>query len=122
METAVTAIPGLEAEVKPLTFVDAGIEISNGNGVNGMARRVGLYLGERGFPVKRLTNADRFSYRATKVYYRKGYIDAARSVAEQIAKPQYMEKRNKFDRPNIHVKVIIGKDLAADPTFRKEKS
>jgi Flp pilus assembly protein TadD len=87
------------------------IEISNGNGVNKMARMVGDYLEGRGFRVTRLTNAAYFNHTKTKIFYRKEYHDAADQVAEQLPVFQSKEETEGFDRANIAMKILIGKDL-----------
>lgn len=88
-----------------------GIEISNGNGVNRMAGRVGNYLQQRGLKVVRFTNADRFNYAGTKIFYQKGHHESAKRVAEQFPALQNMEELKKLDRSNIQIKVLIGRDL-----------
>lgn len=90
---------------------DAAIEISNGNGVNGMAARVGDYLKEKGLRVVRLTNADNFRHGGTRVFFQEGYDQMADHVAEQLPVIHKKEERKKLDRPSIKVKVLIGKDL-----------
>lgn len=94
-----------------LSLNGAGIEISNGNGVNRMAKRVVEYLKEKGFKVSRLTNADHFRYSGTKIIYQKEYDQAAEEVAQHIPTYQLKEEIEKLDRPNIKVKILIGKDL-----------
>ncbi len=90
----------------------AGIEISNGNGINGMARRMGNFLRNKGYNVVRLTNADNFSHAETIIYYQMEYLHDAYHVAQQIPGYQNMGKRERFDRSNINIKVLIGKDTA----------
>ena len=87
------------------------IEISNGNGVNNMARMVGDYLERKGFRVTRLTNANDFDYAETKIFYQKEYHDSADQVAEQLPVFQGKEETERFDRANIKIKILIGKDL-----------
>lgn len=87
------------------------IEISNGNGVNKMARTVGDYLKGRGFRVTRLTNANYFNYADTKIFYQKEYNDAADHVAEQLPVFQSKEETENFDLASIKIKILIGKDL-----------
>ncbi len=87
------------------------IEVSNGNGVNNMARMVGDYFREKGFRVTRLTNADYFDYVETKIFYQKEYQSAADQVAEQLPVFRRKEETEKFDRPDIKIKILIGKDL-----------
>lgn len=88
-----------------------GIEISNGNGVNRMARRMGKYLNEKGFRVARLTNADNFNHAKTVISYQKDYLNEAQKVEQQIPGNQAMGKAVKHERPQVKIKVIIGKDI-----------
>jgi len=105
------ATPASPAKGKKRVGPNVGIEISNGNGANGMARKVGGYLKERGLPVKRYTNADHFQYRKTKIYYQAGCYEAAQDVAAQLPGSQKMERKQILDRTHIQVKVLIGKDM-----------
>ncbi len=72
---------------------------------------VGDYLKGKGFKVTRLTNADYFNYAETKIFYQKEYRSAADQVAEQLPVFRSKEEKEKFDRPNITMKILIGKDL-----------
>ena len=91
---------------------EIGIEISNGNGVNQMAKKVGEYLKEMEMKVVRLANANNFNYSKTKIFYENGYHEEAEYVSKQLlAGIDNMEELKKLDRPNIRVKVLIGKDL-----------
>jgi Flp pilus assembly protein TadD/cell division protein FtsN len=88
-----------------------GIEISNGNGAYRMAKKVGDYLKEKGLKVTRLTNANNFNHSGTKIFYQKEYNEAGEYVAEQLPVFWSKEETEKFDRPNIKIKILIGKDL-----------
>ena len=91
---------------------EVGIEVSNGNGVNQMAQKVGDYLTTLGMKVARLTNANKFNQEITKIFYLNGYETEAEYVAEQMPLgKRNLEAVKKFDRPGINVKVLIGKDL-----------
>jgi Flp pilus assembly protein TadD/cell division septation protein DedD len=96
---------------KLLHLKDADIEISNGNGVHRMARRVGDYLKEKGVKVTRLTNANNFKHTETRIFYQKEYQAAADHLVEQLPVAGNKEETGKFDRPNIKIKILIGKDL-----------
>jgi tetratricopeptide (TPR) repeat protein len=98
---------------------ETGIEISNGNGVNRMARRVGNYLQERGLSIVRLTNANHFKHRETKIFYREGYDEVAGDLEEQLPMFQGTEVKQ-LDRANVKVKVLIGKDLVPYNKMFKE--
>lgn len=101
-------------------IVAAEIEVSNGNGVNRMARRVGNDLKDKGLNVTRLTNADHFGYQETKIFYLSPYLHDAYAVAKQIPGWQNMEKVDTFSRQNTKIRVLIGKDLI--PYRRPKKS
>jgi tetratricopeptide (TPR) repeat protein len=88
------------------------IEISNGNGVRHMARNVGIYLTPKGFRTTRLTNADHFNYPETRIYYRKGYRQAALRLAGEI--PGLRNNSNIVEQDQTKrrtIKVLIGKDI-----------
>jgi Flp pilus assembly protein TadD len=87
------------------------IEISNGNGVRKMAKRVGDYLKIKGAKVTRITNAPHFNFAETKIYYQDTYLHEAYKIAKEIPGFQNMEKSSNLSLNNIHVKVLIGKDL-----------
>lgn len=88
-----------------------GIEISNGNGVNGMARMIGNYLNENGIKVVRLTNASNFNHHETKIYYEKGYHKAANYLAGCFPAGNNLKELEKLDRSHVKVKILLGKDL-----------
>jgi len=88
-----------------------GIEVSNGNGTPRMARKMGDYLKTRGLKVSRVTNANHFDHRVSKIYYQEGYHEAASRLADQLPALDGMEEAKRFDRPDIKIKLLIGKDL-----------
>jgi tetratricopeptide (TPR) repeat protein len=111
-EVKQSVVDDQRAGTKGVTLLKGvGIEISNGNGVNRNARKVGNYLEGKGLNVIRLTNANHFKQAGTRIYYQKEYNEAADYVAEQLPVFQDMIEVKRFDRPNIKVKVLIGKDL-----------
>jgi len=63
------------------------LEVSNGNGVTGMAARVGKWLGEQGIKSARLTNQKPFNEPMTTVQYRSGQYEAAQRVARSLPAP-----------------------------------
>ncbi len=91
----------------------AGIEVSNGNGKSHMARDIRTYLKAQGFSVVRVTNARHFNHAEGSIHYEKEYRDVAMEIAGQIPQIKDMKEVDKCDRPNVKVKVLIGKDLIA---------
>jgi hypothetical protein len=97
------------------------IEVSNGNGVRRMAKRVGNYLKNKGTKVTRLTNAHHFNFASTKIYYQDKYLHEAYKIAKEIPGFQNMENDNNLRLDNVHIKVLIGKDLISyDKYFIRE--
>jgi tetratricopeptide (TPR) repeat protein len=86
------------------------VEVSNGNGVSGMARRLGRHLAREGFRVGRLTNADHFGYRQTIVFHSKGTEDRARLIADALPRNIQVPIVELNDRAG-HIQVRIGSDM-----------
>ena len=95
----------------PNILKDVEVEVTNGNGVNRMAFRVGTYLANKGLNVTRYTNADHFNFNQTKIYYHDDFLQDAFNVAKHIPGLQNMEKCKEFNQENIKIKVVLGKDL-----------
>jgi tetratricopeptide (TPR) repeat protein len=107
--------PVPEPSVQPLDLgafpLGVRLEISNGNGINHMARNVGTYLIERGYDPPRLTNADHFAYEKSVIFYRDGLLAMASDVASHLPGWQEMEKVDHLERSTIGVKLLLGRDL-----------
>jgi Flp pilus assembly protein TadD len=108
-ESAKTQVPG---DV-PKSFANVGLEVSNGNGVNNMARNIARYLREKGFNIVRLTNADRFNYSKTTLMYKPECSDATQELAKQLPEVPAMQEVKTLDRPNVRMKIVLGKDLVS---------
>jgi hypothetical protein len=60
------------------------LEVTNGNGVAGMARLVGRWLATQGLDNVRLTNQRPFAQQTTLIQYRSGHEEEARRVARSL--------------------------------------
>ena len=89
--------------------VASRLEISNGNGVSGMAARVGKWLATQGLPANRLTNQQKFSQQQTVVQYRNGHEDAALRVARSLPANARAEAAP-TQGLRSDVRVVIGRD------------
>lgn len=87
------------------------IEISNGNGVNLMARRVGKYLSNKGYNVKALSNASNFNHSQTTIYYYPGFYGQAQQLTKHIPGFQKTGKLVESRQIKKDIKVLIGKDI-----------
>ena len=85
------------------------LEVSNGNGVAGMAARVGRWLATQGVQTERLTNQQPFRQQQTVIQYRSGHEEAALHVARSLpanAKAQAMPTQGL----RSDVRVVLGRD------------
>jgi Tfp pilus assembly protein PilF len=83
------------------------IEVSNGNGRRHMAARTRQYLRDQGVPVARITNAKHFGFEASTIFYREGYGERARALAEKFPVPfEFREVENQY----AHVRLRFGSD------------
>jgi tetratricopeptide (TPR) repeat protein len=100
-----------------------GIEVSNGNGAAHMARDIAEYLKAKGFKVVRLTNADNFNHAEGSIVYEKEYEELAGQISGAIPHITDVKQTGKLDRPNVKVKVVVGKDLVSHRgEFRIQKN
>jgi hypothetical protein len=97
---AVAAMPPLEA---------SRVEISNGNGIAGMARRVGKWLTTHGIATARLSNQRPYIQQTTVVQYRPGGAEDAERLARAMPGPAHVELR---PTPNLRtdLRVVLGHD------------
>ncbi|MCQ4145158.1 LytR C-terminal domain-containing protein [Vogesella sp. AC12] len=103
------AQPALPTDTPPLARA-ALYEVSNGNGITGMARRVNQALLAQGHPAARLTNSKPFRQPVTVVEYRPGYAGmAARLSASLPLKPAITEKVDL--RQSTDVRLVLGRDV-----------
>jgi len=91
------------------------IEISNGNGVAGMAAQLGRLLARQGLPSATLSNAASFARPQTLVQYRPGNAEAALRVANSLPAPARLEA-SLAPQAGTDVRVVLGRDWVAGAT------
>ena len=93
--------------------VDEGlqIEISNGNGVEGIAGRLRNYLQSKGSSVVRLTNADYYGYSESTLFYRPGNRAAAEELllALPVKNVSLQESANLSEK--VDARLLLGRDF-----------
>lgn len=92
------------------------IEVSNGNGVTGMARKVAGYLDGEGYSGARLTNQKPFRVLSSQVQYRVGYREQAQSLVSTLPGYATLIQANNL-RGDISIRVVLGKDLAGNVAY-----
>jgi Tfp pilus assembly protein PilF len=97
------------------------IEVSNGNGVTGMARTVSEFLQHKGLAKARLTDQRPFQQIQTEIQYRPGSYSLADQVSHMMPnQPQIVESHTL--RRDIRVRVMLGKDMTRQIAYFAQRS
>jgi hypothetical protein len=87
-----------------------GLEVSNGNGVTGMAYRVARYVHDHAnAPMARLSNLKPYTQPTTEIRYRPGMLEAARAVNHDLPKIVQLVEDPKLAH-GTNVRVVLGHD------------
>ncbi len=88
------------------------IEVSNGNGTNGMAARLRQFLQHQGASVVRLTNADNFTYARSTIYYREGYRAPAEAIAAMFPSHTIALQKSDHLAERVDALLLLGWDFS----------
>lgn len=101
---------------RPLaTLPEMLVEVSNGAGRNKLAARTRQYLGSNDITVGRLTNAAHFNFATSTIFYRKGYGDKAREIADMFPMPMNLKA---ITEQRSHIRILLGADSLDFDTTR----
>ena len=92
------------------------LEISNGNGVTGMARTLALQMEDPSLRVVRLSNQKGFGVKQTRVEYQAQFREAATRLAERVGSSATVEVSN---YKTADMRLVIGRDLVVDKAASK---
>ena len=87
------------------------LEIANGNGVTGLAKRTSSSLQRKGYAVARLTNQVPYTQKATEIQYRKGQESHAKRLNAFLSTPAKLVESTQL-RKDIGVRLVLGRDAA----------
>jgi tetratricopeptide (TPR) repeat protein len=108
------AAPSSRESAAPKTDKDlavaAALEISNGNGRQGLARLMSRQLRDADVKVVRLTNEKGFAVRQTRIEYQPAFRGVAERLAERFGAGKPVEV-SMTGRANV--RLVIGRDLSA---------
>jgi tetratricopeptide (TPR) repeat protein len=99
--------------------VVAALEISNGNGRQGLARLMSRQLREPGVKVVRLTNEKGFAVRQTRIEYQPAFRGVAERLAERYGASKPVEVNM---RGRANVRLVIGRELSAERIASRSNS
>lgn len=86
------------------------LEVSNGNGVTGMAKQMSQILNRKGIPVHRLTNQEPYGQTNTQIEYREGFELEAMKLKESLRGFAIVARTDK-PRQLVDIRIILGKDI-----------
>lgn len=111
-------LPQKEPRIAPLRSFK--LEVSNGNGVLGLAKRTAGQLASAGLPATRLTNQRPFEQARTEVQYRDGYAAEAAELAGKLQYPARIVPSNDLAR-GVDVRLVLGKDVRRQALERSSR-
>lgn len=86
------------------------VEVSNGNGVTGMAAKVGKFLVKQGYSTARLTNQKPFNVKKSQIQYRDGHQAEAQILKDSLPESPELIQRSDM-RADVAVRLVLGKDM-----------
>jgi len=100
----------LTEEARHVNLHAVRIEITNGNGIPGMAARLASWLRSGGLEnAVHLSNLPPYDSLSTVVHYRSGFAEQAREIVRRMP-PGAKVARQPGDARNADVRVVIGRD------------
>ncbi len=102
---AIAALPPAAAPA----MAPVRLDVANGDGTPGLARRIGALFGQHGFPVARLSNERPFGQRDTRIEYRPGYAQPAEALRKLIAGPVVLAPVQAL-AAGADLRVVLGKN------------
>jgi Flp pilus assembly protein TadD len=109
---AVITLPNVAQQVPPVRAspTTLRLEVSNGGGVNGAARRTAVALRNSGIPIARVTNHTDFRQPSTSIRYRDGMRDAAAQLQARLGLPESALVRDDRLPSGVDAKLLLGRD------------
>ncbi len=106
--------PAIQPEVKPAATLIASnefrLEISNGSGIPGLAKRLSNLLARLGIPVKIISNQQPYRQVVTDIQYREGFEKDAKNLRDKL-NGRALVSRVTAPAKSIDIRVVLGKDL-----------
>ena len=87
------------------------VEVANGNGVNGIARRYKDMIEKKGFSVIKISNANSFEHITTKIFYYAGQHHDVSYLIKEIGIIPDENSVIELKKVGRKIKIIIGRDV-----------
>ena len=92
------------------------LEVSNGNGVTGLAKRTSSSLQRRGYAAARLTNQLPYTQRVTEIQYRQSQENQAKRLNALLSAPAKLVESSRLN-PRVGVRLVLGRDMVQRSLF-----
>jgi len=92
------------------------VEIANGSGVTGLAKRTSSSLRSRGYAVARLTNQIPYTQIGTEIQYRVGEQQRAAEMNALLSQPAKLVESNDLS-PLVSIRLLLGRDTGHEVLF-----
>ncbi|SNX60129.1 Tetratricopeptide repeat-containing protein [Nitrosomonas ureae] len=96
------------------------LEISNGNGITGMAKQISYFFQQHGVAKARLTNHQTYKHTQTEIYYRSGNYDQAYQINQMLPMQVKLIESNEL-RSDIQIKILLGQDFSREAAYFNKK-
>jgi len=103
----------------PLTAIHetaVKVEVANGSGVAGLARRTASSLQTRGYAVGGVMNKIPYTQLVTEIQYRPGAESQANELNALLLQPAKLVESSRL-RPNVGMRVVLGRDMGEEMIF-----
>ncbi len=87
------------------------VEVANGNGVKGMARRFANYLSTKGVDINKVTNANSFDHLTSKIIYQTEKVEEVYSLLGVLPCEIDRDDLIRVTNGGAHLRIILGKDV-----------
>jgi tetratricopeptide (TPR) repeat protein len=109
------AVLSVQVAATPST-VQTKLEIANGNGITGMAKRVNAFLHGQGYLTQRITNQKPYKVQITQIQYRNGHQLEALRLQSSLPKKSDLVQSDEM-HANVNVRIVLGKNIAEHVAF-----
>ncbi len=92
----------------PIDKSSTSVDVLNGNGVKGSAKKIANDLKTNGFKIQKVSDAGRFDHAQTIIQFRPGKKEIAEQIAEEI-QPEYSAILKEDTRIPADIAVVLGK-------------
>ena len=119
-ESSLQVKPGLPLATKTAPET-VRLEVANGNGVTGFAKRTSSSLQRKGYAAARLTNQLPYTQKITEIQYRQDQENQARRLNALLSAPAKLVESSQLRR-DVGVRLVLGRDMVQRSLFAETEN